>query len=196
MRSPKAGDTMSRKSSIARLQPEIRSYIEGKLAEGRLTFDELIDDVKARFPEQDKAGGLPSWSAMQRYSQKLERRLSAIRASTDAAKMICAQTGDNEDTRSEALTSLIQTALFEAILNLKELDDPSVDEGDRVGILSKVAKNIATLTRSSVLLKKFQETIRERAKIAAADSERIVKKAGLSDELAAELRLKILGITN
>lgn len=185
---------MSRKSSIARLPPEVRSYIEGRLAEGRLTFDELIDDVKARFPALDKAGGLPSWSAVQRHSQKLERRLSAIRASTDASKMICAQTGDNEDARSEALTSLIQTALFEAILNLKECDDPSVDTGDRVEILSKVAKDIATLTRSSVLLKQFQATIRERAQVAAVDSEKIVKKAGLSDELAAELRLKILGI--
>lgn len=187
---------MGRKSSISRLQPEVRSYIEGQLAEGRLTFEELIDDVKARFPELDKAGGLPSWSAVQRHSQKMERRLSAIRASTDASKIICAQAGDNEDARSEALTSLIQTALFESILNMKESEDTGVDAKNRIGILSKVAKDIATLTRSSVLLKQFQATIRERAQVAAADSVKITKKAGLSDELAAEIRRKILGIAD
>ena len=72
---------MGRKSSIARLQPEVRAHIEAQLAQGSCTLDELIADLQARWPSHDR----PSRSAVHRYGQKLERRLSAIRASTEAA---------------------------------------------------------------------------------------------------------------
>ena len=159
-----------------------------------MTLDELIADLQGRFPQQAQAGDLPSRAAVHRYGQKLERRLSAIRASTEAAKIIQAQTGDNTDARSEALTALIQTELFEAILNLQEADDPDMDIGERVGMLSSAAKNIATLTRSSVNLKQFQSKVRDATRAAASAVEKTVKKAGLSDETVAEIKARILGI--
>ncbi|MES2948638.1 MAG: DUF3486 family protein [Pseudomonadota bacterium] len=187
---------MGRKSTISRLPADVKSYIEGKLAEGRLTLDELIAALQAQFPAVQQAGELPSRAAVHRYGQKLERKLSAIRASTEAAKIIQAQTGDNEDARSGALTALIQTELFEAILNLQEADDPDMDPGERVGVLSAAAKNIATLTRSSVALKQFQAKVRDAARAAASEVEKTVKKAGLSDETVAEIKARILGIVN
>ena len=187
---------MGRKSTISRLPADVKSYIEGKLAEGRLTLDELITDVRGRFPTQAQAGDLPSRAAVHRYGQKLERRLAAIRASTEAAKIIQAQAGDSDDARSEALTALIQTELFEAILNLQESDDPKADPGDRVAMLSSAAKNIATLTRSSVSLKQFQSKVRDATRAAASAIEKTVKKAGLSDETVAEIKARILGIVD
>jgi hypothetical protein len=185
---------MGRKSTISRLPLDARAFIEGQLADGRLTLDELIAALQQRFPSHQAAGDLPSRAAVHRYGQKLERRLSAIRASTEAAKIIQAQAGDNTDARSEALTALIQTELFEAILNLQETDDPDMDPGERVGMLSSAAKNIATLTRSSFGLKQFQAKVLERTQAAAANVEKIAKKGGLSAESAAELRREILGI--
>jgi len=185
---------MGRKSTIARLPAEVKAYIEGQLAAGRCTLDELIADLRERFPGHEQAGVLPSRTAVHRYGQKLERRLSAIRASTEAAKMIRAQAGDDEDARSEALTALVQTELFEAILNLQEADDPDADPADRVSMLSAAAKNIATLTRSSVGLKKFQTEVRQRTEAAAANVEKIAKKGGLSAESVDQLRREILGI--
>lgn len=152
---------MGRKSTISRLPAEIKSYIEAMLATGAQTLDELITDLRERFPAEAAAGALPSRSAMHRYGTKLDRRLAAIRASTEAAKLIQAQAGDDKDARSEALTALVQTELFEAILALQEADDPDADPGERVGMLSAAAKNIATLTRSSVNLKKFQAEVEE-----------------------------------
>lgn len=96
------GKAMGRQSTISRLPPDVKSYIEGKLAEGRLKLDELIGDLQGRFPAQAQAGDLPSRSAVHRYGQKLERRLSAIRASTEAAKIIQAQAVDNNDGRLQA----------------------------------------------------------------------------------------------
>jgi hypothetical protein len=191
---PSTGKTMGRKSTISRLDPQIKAYIEAMLATGSQTLDELLTDLHERFPAAAYTGSLPSRSAVGRYGQKLERRLSAIRASTEAAKIIQAQGGDSSDARSEALTALIQTELFEAILDLQENDDPDMDPGERVGMLSAAAKNIATLTRSSVGLKQFQAKVLERTQAAAANVEKIAKKGGLSAEASAELRREILGI--
>lgn len=185
---------MGRKSSITRLPAEVKSYIEAMLATGAQTLDELITDLQARFPAEAAAGRLPSRSAVHRYGTVLDRRLSAIKASTEAARLISEQAGDDKDARSEALTALVQTELFEAILNLQEADDEEMDPGDRVAMLSAAAKNIATLTRSSVGLKKFQSEVRAKAEAAAADVAKLAKTGGLSDNAAAELRAKILGI--
>ena len=137
---------MGRKSSIDRLDPEIKAYIQAMLASGSQTLDELIADLQGRFPAA--AHSLPSRSAVGRYGQKLERRLSAIRASTEAAKMIQAHAGDDKDARSEALTAMVQTELFEAILALQEADDigedgERADPGERVALLSKAVRTSA-----------------------------------------------------
>jgi hypothetical protein len=185
---------MARKSSVSRLPAEVKTYIEAMLATGAQTLDELIADLRERFPAEAKAGELPSRSALHRYGSKLDRRLSAIRASTEAAKLIQAQAGDDQDARSEALTALVQTELFEAILMLQEADDADADPGERVGMLSAAAKNIATLTRSSIGLKTFQAQARARAKAAADTVDKIAKSGGLSGEAAEQIRREILGI--
>ena len=185
---------MGRKSSISRLPVEIKAYIEAMLATGSQTLDELIKDLQSRYPAESHSGDLPSRSALQRYGSKLDRRLSAIRASTEAAKLIQAQAGDDQDARSEALTALVQTELFEAILSLQEADDEELDASERVGMLSAAAKNIATLTRSSVALKQFQAQAKQRAKEAAATVDKLAKTGGLSAEAATDLRRQILGI--
>lgn len=189
---------MGRKSTVTRLQPEIKAYIEAMLATGGQTLDELIADLRERFPAQARAGELPSRSAIGRYGQKLERRLSAIRASTEAARLIQQHAGDNQDARSEALTALVQTELFEAILNLQEADDPDLDPGERVGMLSAAAKNIATLTRSSVNLKKFQAEVEETTRKKLLEEQRakldaMGNKGGVTEDTKKAIR-EALGI--
>jgi len=189
---------MGRKSSINRLEPEIRSYIEAMLATGSMTLDQLIADLREKFPLQAQVGDLPSRSAVRRYGQKLERRLAAIKASTEAARLIRDHAGDSQDARSEALTALVQTELFEAILSLQEAGDEDLDAGERVGMLSAAAKNIATLTRSSVNLKKFQAEVEEAARKkafaeAAQQATESAKQQGLSKTGVEALRAAIMG---
>ena len=195
---------MGRKSSIDRLDPEIKAYIQAMLASGSVTLDELIADLQARYPGAATAGDLPSRSAVHRYGTKLERRLSAIRASTEAAKMIQAHAGDSKDARSEALVAMVQTELFEAILALQEADEigedgEKPDPGERVTLLSKAAKNIATLTRSSINLKEFQAKVEEatRRKLLAeqeANLQEVAKAQGMDDTQVDFWRRKFLGI--
>lgn len=150
---------MGRKSRITRLPPEVKAAIEQMLAGDALTLDEIIAQMQARWPALAHAGELPSRSGLHRYGDKLERRLAAIKASTEAARLIQQHAGDDKDARSEALTAMVQTELFEAILLLQEADEEDADPGERVALLSKAAKNIATLTRSSINLKEFQAKV-------------------------------------
>lgn len=184
---------MARKSSISRLPEEIKGYITAMLATGAQSLDELIADLQERFPAAAASNALPSRSAIGRYGQNLDRRLSAIRASTEAAKMISAQAGDDKDARSEALTALVQTELFEAILNLQEAGEDDIDPGDRIGMLSAAAKNIATLTRSSVNLKKFQGEVEEatRKKLLAEQAAKLSamsSKGGVTEDTKQAIR--------
>ena len=186
---------MARKSSVDRLPEDIKAYIQGQLADGGMTLDELIADLQARGPAHD----LPSRSAVGRYGQKLERRLAAIRASTEAAKIIRAQAGDEMDARSEALTAMIQSELFESIIALQEAGDEEMDPGERVGLLASAAKNIATLTRSSVTLKKFQSEAEDRARRALLEEQKAALaampiKGGVTEETKQAIR-EALGIT-
>lgn len=189
---------MGRKSSISRLDPEIKTYIEAMLAVGSQTLDELIADLRERFPAAAHNGELPSRSAVGRYGQKLDRRLSAIRASTEAAKMIQAHAGDDKDARSEALTALVQTELFEAMLDLQEANADGVSPEDRVALMSKAAKNIATLTRSSVNLKKFQAEVEDATRKKLLEEQRakldaMPNKGGVTADTKAAIR-EALGI--
>lgn len=191
---------MGRKSSIDRMPPEIKGHIQAMLATGSMTLDELVTNLKENFPAEFSAGELPSRSALHRYGAKLDRRLAAIRASTEAAKIIRAHAGDDQDARSEALTAMVQTELFEAILELQEAveGDDENNPAERVALLSKAAKNIATLTRSSVNLKEFQAKAEERARKrafeeAAATAETTAKAQGLSKQGVAALREAIMG---
>lgn len=189
---------MGRKSTISRLPEEVKSYITGKLAEGRLTLDELIADLHTRYPTQQQVGELPSRAAVHRYGQKLERSLFAIKASTEAAKIIRSQAGDDEDARSEALMALVQTELFEIIMQLQGAtnDDGDVDMPERLALLADVGKKVASMTNSSVNLKQFQGKVRDATRAAASAVEKTVKKAGLSDETVAEIKARILGIVD
>lgn len=189
---------MGRKSSIDRMSPDVKAYIQAMLATGSQTLDALIADLQERFPTEASKGELPSRSALHRYGAKLDRRLNAIRASTEAARLIRQHAGDDEDARSEALVAMVQTELFDAILLLQEADDPDADPGERVELLSKAAKNIATLTRSSVNLKQFQAKVEAEARKkaledAAATAETTAKAAGLSANGVAALRAAIMG---
>ncbi|STN25670.1 Mu-like phage-related protein [Escherichia coli] len=94
------------------------------------------------------------------------------------------------------MIALIQTELFESIVQLQEAEEGEVDPKERVALLSKVAKNVATLSRASVNLKKFQ--FRSPGQSAAGSQQRRenCRKGGLSTDAVQALRREILGIAH
>ena len=179
---------MARRSSIEGLPEEARRWLERALTENNFAGYQALEAML-----RDK-GYQISKSAIHRYGQKIERRFSAIKASTEAARLLTEGAADDQDARSEAVIALVQTELFESIINLQEAGEEGLDPANRIGLLSKAAKNIATLARASVNQKKFRLEVQARAEAAAANVEKIAKKGGLSAESVEQLRRESLGI--
>lgn len=183
---------MARKRSIDTLPPEVRRWLERALAEANFTGYQQLETLL-----RDK-GFTISKSAIHRYGKALERRLSAVRASTEAAKLLADASPDDQDARSGALTAMIQTELFEVMVNLQAATADDVDPIERAKMLSAVAKNIATLTRSSVNLKRYQADAEQRARRALLEEQReklaaIGTQGGVSVEALRDIR-EALGI--
>lgn len=178
---------MARRSSIDGLPEEVRRWLDRALSDKGFAQYQVLEKHL-----RDKGHDI-SKSAIHRYGQKLERRLAAIKASTEAAKLIAEVTPDGKDARSEALTSIIQTELFEALVNLQEASDGDIDPAERIGMLSSAAKNIATLTRSSVNLKRFQAEAEERGRQMLLEEQRTAlaamgNKGGVTEDTKRAIR--------
>src|SRR5690606_14395853 len=115
-------------------------------------------------------------SAVGAYGQSLQRRLASIRASTEAARMIAQAAPDDADERSNAIISLVQTEIFESLLALQDAADEA-DPAERVAILGKAAKNIATLTRASVARNKWAAEVKAKVDAAADAVQKIGAKS-------------------
>lgn len=180
---------MPRREAVQSLPPEVKAWLDKSLMQGNFSGYELLEaELKTR-------GFQISKSAIHRYGQKFERRLAAIKASTEAARMLTEGASDDQDARSEAVIALVQTELFETIVNLQEAADEEIDPSERVKLLSSAAKNIATLSRASVNLKEYQAKVRtEVLKAATKEAEKVVAQAGLTDEQWALIRGKFLGV--
>ena len=179
---------MPSRSSISKLPPDVRTWLEHALAEGNFSGYADLEDLMR------EKGFAISKSAIHRHGQKIERRMAAIKASTEAAKLIVEAAGDDQDARSESIIALVQTEMFDSIIAIQEADDEELSPADKLGMMSKAAKNIATLTRASIVQKQFKTVVQARASEVADKAARLASKGGLSAESIAELRRSILGI--
>ncbi len=178
---------MGQRSKITALPKAVREWLDTTLAEKNFG---RYQQLEAELAERGYSIGK---SSIHRYGAVLEKRLSAIKASTEAAKLIAAQAPDDADQRSAAVISLVQTEIFDTLVKLQEADEAD-DPVQRVKLLSAAAKNIATLSRASVNQKRHELEIRGKAEAAADKAARIGKKGGLSAGAVDEIRREILGI--
>ncbi|MDR2187001.1 MAG: DUF3486 family protein [Azonexus sp.] len=179
---------MARRSSIDGLPPEVRRWLERALQDQNFSGYQALETV---LREQ---GYAISRSAIHRFGKKIEDRFAAIKASTEAARFLTEGAADDQDARSEAVIALVQTELFESIVNLQAAGDEELEPAERIGLLSSAAKNIATLARASVNQKKFRLAVQEKVAAAADAVERIASQGGLSAGAVDEIRRSILGI--
>ena len=156
---------------------EIKEWLDRALAENNFSDYELLaEELKAR-------GYAISKSALHRYGQAFETRLSALKMASEQARAVVAAAPDEEGAVNEALMRLVQEHLFKLLM---------AEEGEFD--LPKVARAVAELGRATVTQKTSQAEVRARAEAAAAAVEKIAKKGGLSAESVDQLRREILGI--
>jgi hypothetical protein len=171
-------------SQIALLPEEIRAELDQKLI--RMAFSGYYD-LSAWLA---KYGYEIGKSAIHVYGQGLKRKLAAIRASTEAARLIAEAAPDEEDRRSEAIMSLVQSDMFSMLVALQEAED--ADPAERVKLLSTAARAIADLSRASISQKKHAATVQ--AKLDALLTEAQHGENGLDIRTLQRIRSEVYGL--
>lgn len=154
---------MGRASTITALPDDARKMLERALIDRGFTgYEELEALMRDHGFEVSK-------SAIHRHGVKIERKFAAIKASTEAARLIAEGAADTGDSRSEAVIAMIQSQAFDVMLSLSEAENEE-DAGERLKLLSTAARGMADLTRSSISLKKHQRETAERLKVMEGDA--------------------------
>lgn len=168
---------MPPRSKVSSLPKAVKAWLDKALAENNFSeYESLASELMAQ-------GFAISKSALHRYGQDFESKLSALKVASEQAKAVVEAAPDEEGAVNEALMRLVQEHLFKLLMS----DGNNMD-------LPKVAKAVAELGKASIAQKKWQAEFREKAEAAAARVEKIAKKGGLNQETVNEIRREILGM--
>lgn len=172
---------MAPRSKIAKLPVATKAWLDRALSDNNFAdYDLLAAELKARGFDISK-------SAVHRYGQGFETRLSALRMATEQAKAIVQASPDDEGAVSEALMRLVQEKLFQALVDMQAGSATPIS-------VTSAAKAVAELARATVTQKKWQSEVRAKAASAADAVDAIAKKGGLSKAALDKIRRGILGI--
>lgn len=178
---------MGQRSKITQLPDEVRAQLDKELVKrGFSGYDALETWL-------DGLGISIGKSSIHRYGSNLQKKLSAIKASTEAARLIAEEAPDDADQRSGAVMSMLQTEIFDMLVGLHEAEDED-DPVKRAKILSSLAKNVAQLSRASVHQKRHEIEIRGKLEAAADKVASLAKQGGMSAEGIDAVKREIMGI--
>lgn len=176
---------MGARSKVTKLPEDIKQWLDQVLVANSFGgYEALAAELKTRGYEVSK-------SSLHRYGQSFEDRLGALKRSTEMAKAVVSEVGDEEGATNEALVRLVQDQLFTALTN----EDP--EKRLTVEWMPEVAKAVGNLTRASVQNKEFARKVRreDAAKLAKLEAEaaRGKGKSGLDLETLRKVRLALYG---
>ena len=135
---------MAKPSAIDQLNPDDKFWLDTWFKDkGFCGYVEIAEILMER-------GYSISKSSVHRYGQKLEQKLAAVQASTQAAIMIAEAAPDDSDMRTQAVLSLMQTQLFDTLINLQEAGTEGVDPAKRLALISSCGKGIASIAQASI----------------------------------------------
>lgn len=160
---------MGRKSSISRLEPQARQYLEQLIRQGRHTLDELLADVRAKFPQADV-----SRSAIHRFSVPFKEMLERMHQQQAMAGILVQELGEDPDDKAGAL-------MVQAITTLTTQASVMQAGADKVDI--GAVQKLARAAKDVIAARKVNR------------QERLAIRQAARDELLAEQqeRFKALG---
>ena len=177
---------MARASSITALPKAVKEWLDKALLEGNFSGYHLLEN------ELKEKGFDLSKSAIHRYGQKLESRLSAIRASTEAAKILAEGAVDEADNRSGAVIAMVQSDIFNILVEMQ--DAVGVDPKEKMKMLANVGRAMAELSRASISVKKYQTEVKTRVDAKLNELEVSAKSSGLDMATLEMIRQQIYGV--
>ena len=171
------------RSKVIALPTELKEQLDRKLVEGSFSG---YKGLETWLGEQ---GFQISHSSLQRYGSQFEKRLAAVSRATQQVKALSDAAPDQQAALSDGLTKLIQTRLFDVLVESEEISDAT---------LARFGRVIATLGRATVTQKRWREEVREKLeeqkRVAGLKMEEIKHAGGLSPEAYDTMRALLLGI--
>ncbi|MCP1375379.1 phage protein Gp27 family protein [Dyella lutea] len=176
---------MPRPSTIKRLPPEQRRYLEKLIREDRHTLDEMRDLVRAKFPQAQA----PSRSALGRYSQQVSELAGRMRDIQAAGTALVSELGEDPNDRGgQLLVQAVTTLATHAAL--KATDDDAEISIKEVGELARGAR--AVLQARKMSLAERQEIARVAREQAAEEAVAEARQGGVSEATIARIRERVL----
>lgn len=177
---------------IAQLPPSIRSWLHKAIVErGFGDIVALAEELNALCKEGGVAITIGK-SAVGEESKRVKRAQEAIRATTEAAKLIAEAAPDEGDNRSAAAMAVIQSEVFELLLNVRESE--GMPDSARMDVMNDAALAISRLSRARVNQARWNDVLQARTKSAAEKASKLARKGGVSEATAAEIYNMVLGI--
>lgn len=178
---------MPQPSVIDQLSSEDRAWLEARLTEADFKrYRRITDELNARLQE----GGCEvtvSKSALHRHGKELQRNIAAIKRSTEMAKVLAQEVGDDEGAMTSAVNRLIQQKFFDFMLDF-DIDPEKVDP-------IKLTRAISDLNKGDIALRRFQKQARREAEERLAKLEADARRGSVDpEELIRRVREDIYGI--
>jgi hypothetical protein len=180
---------MPSRGKTKRIPPALRAEFERLLIEGSFS------DYAGLTRWLGEHGCQIASSTSTRYGHQLEHKLTALKLATEQARAVVDAAGGADDSVNEGLMRLVQGDLFRVLVELKEVDPKKVN-------LNVLARNVASICRSLVQMRRAAEEMRNRIGRRVRAAERKVVAAarrgargGLSDAAEKRIRAALLEIT-
>lgn len=181
---------MGRRSAISRLPREIREEVN-RLLKGGATIDQVVAQLKGMDVEVSR-------SAVGRYRQDFERTGARIREAREIATVWVDRLGSEpEGDVGRLLIEMLRTIAFRTAMEAGDAAEP-MKPGD-VMFLGRALRELEQAGKLSADRElKVREAVRKEVEAKAGEAAKVVenigKRAGLSVEMAAQIREQILGI--
>ncbi len=184
---------MPPRSKIATLPDDLRAWLHKAIVQrGYGDIVALTEELNALCKEGGVAITVGK-SAVGKESQRIQRAQEAIRATTEAARLIAESSPDEADHRSAAAMAIVQSEVFDLLLKVREGDDYT-DPAERLGLMNEAALGLSRLSRSRVNQSRWAAEVEARTKAAADRVAKLAKRGGADAKTIAEIRESILGI--
>lgn len=171
---------MPPRGKVESLPKEVKAWLDKALIEGNFSGYELLaTELKAKGCDISRSG-------VHRYGKEFAERIEGIKKSTEMAKMLASEAGDDEGALNDALVRILQDKLFNIVMEMK-IDPAKIN-------VASLSKSIADLARASISQKKYMAEVREKAKAAADSIKDKAKKGGLSEDVIRQIEEQVLGI--
>lgn len=176
---------MARKSTVAVLPQEVVAEVNRLIREG-CTIDEIL---RALAP----LGAPVSRSAMGRYVKGARESMEKYRQAQEVAKVwVDKLEAEPSGDVARLLPEMLRVVAFQSLTTMGEAEKPA--KAMDVMLLAKALKDIAGTTKVNIDVEKQLRAMRTEVKKAATEVAATARSAGMSEELVAAIRTRVLGV--